>query len=147
MALSIKSILGILLVSWLPFCERNGSEKLLVNKWKFASINEIKKASQLDLKELEKNTKEEQEELDKMLQDIYNKAYYEFTKDKKYIINKTQAREKGSWEFAKDGKRLLLTDSKGGSTILYIKELTNAKLTLALGNDSLGKAMTLVPFQ
>lgn len=147
MALSIKSILGILLVSWLPFCERNSSEKLLVNKWRFASVDEIKKASQLDPKELEKNTKEEQEELDKMLQDIYNKAYYEFTKDKQYIIDKTQSREKGSWEFAKDGKRLLLTDSKGGSTILYIKELTNAKLTLTMGNDSLGKAMTLIPFQ
>ncbi|EAY31414.1 hypothetical protein [Microscilla marina] len=147
MSLSIKSILGILLVSWLPFCERNNTKKLLVNKWQFASINEIKKASQLDPKDLEKNTKEEQEELDKMLQDIYSKSYYEFTKDKKYIINKTQSREKGSWEFAEDGKRLLLTDSKGGSTILYIKELTNAKLTLAIGSDSLGKAMTLIPFK
>ncbi|WP_299454004.1 hypothetical protein [uncultured Microscilla sp.] len=147
MSLSIKSMLGILLVSWLPFCERNNTKKLLVNKWRFASINEIKKASQLDPKDLEKNTKEEQEELDKMLQDIYSKAYYEFTKDKKYIINKTQSREKGSWEFAEDGKRLLLTDSKGGSSILYIKELTNAKLTLAIGSDSLGKTMTLIPFK
>lgn len=149
MVLSIKSILGILLVSWLPFCESNTPEKLLAKKWKFASINEIKKASQLSKEELEKNTKEEQEELDKMLQDIYNSSYYEFTKDKKYTINKPQSSDKGTWEFVNGGKSLLLTDGRKqkGGVILYIKELTDAKLTLSIGSDSLGKSMTLIPAQ
>lgn len=146
MSLSIKSLLGILLVSWLPFCESNTPEKLLTKKWKFASVDEVRKASSLSKEELGKNTKEERVELDKMLLDIYTKSSYEFRKNKEYFIIKDQRSDKGTWQFASEGKQLILTNNKGLSSILYVKDLTDAKLTLSNMPDSTGQTMTLVPF-
>ncbi|OJJ20774.1 hypothetical protein BKI52_09325 [marine bacterium AO1-C] len=146
MSLSIKSFLSIFLVSWLPFCESNTSEKLLTKKWKFASIDEVRKASSISSDDIGKNTKDENEELNKMLQDIYNKASYEFRKDKQYIITKQNKVDKGTWEFANDGRQIIVTDNKGQSTILYIKDLTESKLTLANTADTTGRTLTLIPF-
>ena len=146
MSLSIKSILSIFLVSWLPFCESNTSEKLLTKKWKFASVDEVRKASSISDEERSKNTKEESVELDKMLQDIYTKSSYEFRKNKEYIITKQDRIDKGTWEFANKNKQIIVTNERGQSTILYIKDLTEAKLTLASTADSSGRTLTLIPY-
>ncbi len=147
MSLSIKSVLSIFLVSWLPFCESNTSEKLLVKKWKFASIDEVRKASSISNEERRKNTKDEGDELEAMLQNIYQRASYEFRKDKQYLITKENRIDKGTWEFANDDKQVIVTNNKGQSTILYIKDLTEAKLTLSDAPDSSGRTLTLIPFK
>ena len=147
MSLIIKSVLSIFLVSWLPFCESNTSEKLLVKKWKFASIDEVRKASSISNEERRKNTKDEGDELEAMLQNIYQRASYEFRKDKQYLITKENRIDKGTWEFANDDKQVIVTNNKGQSTILYIKDLTEAKLTLSDAPDSSGRTLTLIPFK
>ncbi|HAS41876.1 MAG TPA: hypothetical protein DCS93_15455 [Microscillaceae bacterium] len=139
-------MLSIFLVSWLPFCESNTSEKLLTKKWKFASIDEVRKASSISNEERSKNTKDEDDELTKMLQDIYTKSSYEFRKNKQYIITKQDREDKGTWEFANKDTQIIITNNKGQSTILYIKDLTESKLTLASTADSSGRTLTLIPF-
>lgn len=146
MSLSIKSALCIFLVSWLPFCENNTSEKLLAKRWKFASKDEVHKAAVKSKDRERKNTNEEETELDNMLKDIYAKSSYEFRKDKQYIITKPNNVDKGTWELSSDERRIVITNSKGASTVLYIKALTEAKLTLTSTADSSGKTLTLIPF-